>query len=197
MFRDRTSKINSINWLLHLAGATIVISTAVIVYSTASASFAWQSSMRSQQIMELSIYLRRSFEIRKSHATLKQTLIDRKQQFQQIDQRIPSEPNEAKFLQQTTEAAEQVGLTIHDYRRGHITKKDDHYQLEVRILGEGKYSSICHFFAHIQNLPRVVAVDKILVDANNSHGTYPIDLTLLLYYRGADLSTDEKENVNG
>lgn len=197
MFHDRTSKVNAVHWLLHLAGATIVISTVVVVYFTACASFAWQSSVRNQQIMELSTYLRRSFEIRKSHATLKQTLLDREQQFQQIDQRIPSEPNEAKFLQQTTEAAAQVGLTIHDYRRGHITKKDDHYQLEVRILGEGKYSSICHFFSHIQNLPRVVAIDRLLVDANNSQGTYPIDLTLLLYYRGSDLSTGEKEKVNG
>ena len=194
---SRTTTLNAISWLLHLAGAVIVAALVAIAYFTVCASFAWQTTTRTKRITELEEYLSRAPEIRAQHLTLKQTLVDLEQRSREIDQRIPDDPREAEFLRHVTEAAQQVGLAIRDYRRGRITEKENHFELEVRILGEGRYASICQFLERLHGLRRAITVDKMQVNAEEETDAYPIDLTLLLYYRGAEQESAEEEQLHG
>ena len=135
--------------------------------------------------------------IRKKHAALQQALARIKQRVQEIDQRIPDDAREAEFLSQMTEAAQQTGLAIRDYRRGENTEMTSHFQLEVRILGEGSYGSICRFLERIHELPRAVAIDKMRVSTEKENHVYPVDMTFLLHYHVAEQKDAEKETMNG
>ena len=72
-----------------------------------------------------------------------------------------------------------------------------HFQLEIRILGEGSYSSICRFLERIHELPRAVAIDKMRISTEKENNVYPVDMTFLLHYHVAEKNTAEKETING
>jgi Tfp pilus assembly protein PilO len=197
MFSNRTKALNTTGWLLHLAGAAVIAMFLTVSYFGLSASFAWKISGRAERIAELEKYLNRAPSIRKKHAALQQALARIKQRVQEIDQRMPDDAREAEFLGQMTEAAQQTGLTIRDYRRGENTEMTSHFQLEVRILGEGSYGSICRFLERIHELPRAVAIDKMRISTEKENNVYPVDMTFLLHYHVAEQKATEKETING
>ena len=197
MFSNRTKSLNTTGWLLHLAGAAVIAMFLTVSYFGLSASFAWKISGQAERIAELEEYLNRAPGIRTKHAALQQALARIKQRVQEIDQRIPDDAREAEFLSQMTEAAQQTGLAIRDYRRGENTEMTSHFQLEVRILGEGSYGSICRFLERIHELPRAVAIDKMRVSTEKENHVYPVDMTFLLHYHVAEQKDAEKETMNG
>ena len=197
MFSNRTKALSTTGWLLHLAGAVVIAVFLTASYFGLSTSFAWKMSGQTERIAELEKYLNRAPSIRSKHATLQQALARIKQRVQEIDQRIPDDAREAEFLGQMSEAARQTGLAIRDYRRGRNTETTSHFQLEVRILGEGSYSSICRFLERIHELPRAVAIDKMRISTEKENNVYPVDMTFLLHYHVGEQKAAEKETING
>lgn len=197
MFSNRTKALNTTGWLLHLAGAAVIAVFLTASYFGLTTSFARKMSGQTERIAELEKYLNRAPSIRSKHATLQQALARIKQRVQEIDQRIPDDAREAEFLGQMSETARQTGLAIRDYRRGRNTKTTSHFQLEVRILGEGSYSSICRFLERIHELPRAVAIHKMRISTEKENNVYPVDMTFLLHYHVGEKKAAEKETIHG
>jgi Tfp pilus assembly protein PilO len=85
--------------------------------------------------------------------------------------------------------ADQEQLKIRDYQAGMVTKHTAYSQLDVRLLGEGDYSSICGFLERIAQLPRVKTVQRMQITGSESRAVYPLDVTLTLYFAADNIST--------
>ena len=102
-----------------------------------------------------------------------------------VRERIPDVSNEAEMLRQLTTIAADSDFVVSDYRRGRFQQEGLHSRFEIGITGEGNYLSICKFLDGIDRLPRVNRIERLQVSTVAEGDTYPINLTISVFYGGS------------
>ncbi len=175
-------RLTWLRWLFHSGGLASLI-VGICVYQSFFATMV--KNQRQRQVAEmkqLESLLDNAGSIEADHHRFQDELNEMQQRAEMIRNRIPDDPQEAAFLVQVTEAARTCGLTIEDYQRGKVTVTDTHSELEIRLTGQGAYESICGFFAELASLPRVTTVRRMVVSAPRGSKSYPLDMTITLYF---------------
>ncbi|MCH7726757.1 MAG: type 4a pilus biogenesis protein PilO [Planctomycetes bacterium] len=174
------TRLGRFGWLLHGVGFAVVASCAVLAFKVSLSPMDTQES--NERIESLRQLLGEAGQVQKEHSNLTQTLKATERRATEIRQRIPDHPNEADFLKKITEAAEAKGLVISEYRRGVLRTEETHSQLDVQVIGEGSYRSICEFVDQVAALSRISKVKTLHINRIDNDQAYPVEITFVLYF---------------
>ena len=130
---------------------------------------------------------------------LKQELADMEDRFSSVTARIPAEAGESDFLAQLSELAQQSRLAIRDYRPGISAHKEEHSEMEVDLSAEGNYTAICRFLAGLGTLSRLSRITELEISepATDEPETYPIEMTLRIYFAPLQVASQNGESKDG
>lgn len=168
--------------LASMVAATVVALTTYVFYTSFFSPFARKYEVYEAKISMLRNTLASGEESRREQLSLQEKVRDLNSLLTNVRERIPDGPNETQFLQQVTEAAESTNVIIRAYNRGRIEELATHCQLEVRIVGEGRYEPICRFIDELSKLSRITSVEHMKIEARPGSEIYPIEMRLLLFF---------------
>ncbi|OHB66539.1 MAG: hypothetical protein A2V70_05295 [Planctomycetes bacterium RBG_13_63_9] len=126
--------------------------------------------------------LRGEAGVRAEHTRLSKELAAARKEAVELNSRIPDEPREADFLAQVSRLADDVGLQIQDYRPGTIASNHSYSTMQVDLICEGDYASICSFVDRLAELPRFSTVVQLQIEPGDAEEQYATKLTLKLYF---------------
>ncbi len=135
-----------------------------------------------ERLVGLHAMLRDEGQLRAKHTMRRQHLDQAQQDEAAIQKRIPPEPQEAVFLAQVSQAADEVGLQIKDYRPGVMSAGKTWSTLRVELTCEGSYLGVCAFLDSLRELPRYSTIARLEIDPGTSVEHYVAKLSLELYF---------------
>ena len=183
MFSSNHAKeLRTFGRLLHVAGGLPVVVVVIVLATRQQESFIGAVKHREQKIAGLERALREADATRESHGEVQSALADFRRRAQELREQIPDDPNEADYLRQLTEVAARSNLSIDDYSRGLAVETESFSQLKVRLQGAGQYEEICRFLDRLEQLPRVSRIVEMKLTTEPGSLSYPIDLTIQLYF---------------
>ena len=141
-----------------------------------------QQQLASQRLEQLETTLAASESIHAEHASLRGRLAAARQQESSLQSRIPDDPSEEDFLALASALATETGLTIKDYKPGASIQTASCSAMEIKLIGEGDYPSICRFLDGISKLPRLSSITGLHIDATKPGTPYLVEMSVLLYY---------------
>jgi Tfp pilus assembly protein PilO len=192
-----TTRLTILGWCLHAAGLVVLVAAACAVYYLAYLPLVQEEQRCVARMAEIDKLLNESGKVRAAHAQFKDSVAKIRDRAEALRQRIPDRPCETEFLEQMNQAADEEGLEIRDYRRGAVTVEDAHSFLEVHVLGAGSYPQICRFLDRLAKLPRISTVEKVTITADSTAKTYPVDLTLRLYFGAQERPAEQRKADHG
>lgn len=175
-------KLMVLGWLFHLGGLVTLALGACAYHFVISELITHRQSSDTAEISRLESLLETERDTGRDFARLQTELQRLEASAEAARQRIPEAPQEAEFLAQISEAAAEKGLQIQNFTRGEVTVLATHSQLQIRLTGEGDYTSICGFFEKMANFSRVATVSKLNLRIPTNSELYPLDMTLTLYF---------------
>ncbi len=146
MFQHEPSKrLKRLGLGLHALGLSIVLATAGLGYALAIHPLENRIDEVDDHSFQLEGLLRDAPKVRGQHQRLQNEIAAARASVADLHKRVPDEPFEADFLAQLTEAANQSGLRIGDYRPGVVRGGQRCSQLQVQLSCQGTYQSVCEF----------------------------------------------------
>ena len=146
-------------------------------------------------------YLKTSEKINGNNRSLKQELSDLESQLARLHQKIPDSPQEADFLAQLAEAADNSHIELRDYRPAGISRNSRHSEQVIHVLANGTYTGLCQFLDRIEHLPRLCHVTTLNINAEHAaFEPFTINLTLRVFFapdRPLDSRNAAAEEENG
>jgi len=173
---------NSTNWLLHIAGLSILSVTAGGYYAFVYNPLVEANEHRSQRITQLERLLSASTEVEQQHEALRQELRTLKHSVETTHRRLPSDLQEGEFISEVQEIANSVGLEIEDYHLGEWEELANYSKAEVSLQCRGSYASICKFLDAIDHLARITEISTLELASHHNFESYPVYVTFVLYY---------------
>ncbi len=175
-------KLMLLGWLFHLGGLVTLVLGACAYQFVISGLITHRQAADAAEIVKFETLLETDRYAGRDFIRLKGELVKLEASAEAARQRIPETPQEAEFLAQISEAANEKGLVIQNFTRGDVKVLETHSQLQVRLTGEGDYASICGFFEKMANLSRVATVSDMSLSIPANSDIYPLDMTLTLYF---------------
>lgn len=146
-----------------------------------------------QRMEQLETTLAAADSILDEHASLSERLAAARQLEASLKARIPDDPSEEEFLALVSQVAVETGLTIKDYRPGKTRNMPSCSAVEVQVIGQGDYESICRFLDGIAKLPRLSSIASLHVDASKDDKDYSVEITVLLHFGVAPQAQDGEQ----
>ncbi len=168
--------------MLHLTGTLGFAALLIAAWSFLIRPIEAQRRVTSQRMAELDTTLVAAEEIREENALLSQRLSADREQEAALKARIPDDPAEAEFLALASELAAETGLEIQDYRPNSAIEDPSCSSLEVELICEGDYASVCGFLDGMSRLPRLSRVKRLHIDSTKGKEDYSIEISVLLYF---------------
>jgi Tfp pilus assembly protein PilO len=175
-------KLKALGWWLHGLGLLIALAIGLLAKSFVLAPIDDRTAAHLRRADRLQDRLRDADRIRAEHARLVEDLAVARRQSEELKKRIPDEPREADFLAQVTHLADEVGLRIRDYRPGTVSEKTSYSVLQVELIGEGDYVSICGFLRRLPGLARHSIVRRLEVASDSKQEGYVLAMSLQLCF---------------
>jgi len=181
--KDATDRhLNLLSWSLHglgLAGSIVVFASAwfVVFWPIETKMDAQHASAEHWQSALVD-----ATKLREEHAQMAVELAASKKRSADLATRIPDEPKEADFLAQVSDLAEKAGLQIQDYRPANVARRDTYSVMEVDILCEGDYSSVCAFIEGMSRLPRHSRLSQLELTASDNASRQKLKMTVELFF---------------
>ncbi len=189
--------LKEFDWMLHIGGAVVTVAVAALIYFAAYAPLDRRLDAVLLRTASLDELLDRENQIRAEHAKVSESLAEITDRTKLLHRRVPREPREVEFITQVTEVANDEGLNIREYLFGAITNKQGYSQMELTLNGDGTYHSICGFLDRVHRLPRLSSVAEMDVNVDSPTESYPINLTLVIYFNLIDMVADSEQENHG
>ena len=175
-------RLRTLRILLHVSGASGLAAMLVVAWWFLIRPVDAQRRDSSQRMARLETTLAAADEIRGENASLSERLSADRDQEAALQARIPDLPSEAEFLALASELAAETGLKIQDYRPGKPAERPSCSSLDVELICEGDYASVCGFLDGLSKLPRLSRIERLHIDATNGKPPYLIEISVLLYF---------------
>jgi Tfp pilus assembly protein PilO len=188
-------KLKLFGWWLHGLGVAVTLFLMLFAEWFVYGPTDRRAAASARRTGELQALLRDEDPIRAEHARLTDELAAAREESAGLQKRIPNEPREGDFLAQVSQLAGDVGLNVRDYRPGAITAKPDYSHMQVELVCEGDYASICRFLAGLSELPRHSTVIRLQLDGDGSQPLCVANVSLRVYFTGR-LSINERYAAN-
>ena len=183
---DPNRKLRVLSWSLHGLGALIACAIVAAAELVGCRPLDAEVAACARQTAELQEVILDGERLRAKHARLRQELASAREQSVDLIERIPDQPQEADFLAQVSQLADDSGLKIQDYRPGVITPQSSYATMKVDLICTGNYESICTFLDGRAELPRHCTVIGLEIDSASQGELYTVKLSLELYVATVD-----------
>jgi Tfp pilus assembly protein PilO len=177
---DRNLKF--LRWVINGAGCLVLFAGLAVAQFAFFAALDAQTDACADRARHLKQLLTRSAEVRAEHHRLTLLNHEADARARAILQRIPDEPQEAEFLSQVTQLAQQVSLQIIDYRPAAALESDTCWHLEVQLACRGTYASLCRFLDGLNHLERFTNLARLDVASDGQSTEYAVSMSLVLYF---------------
>lgn len=178
---DRETKLRMSGWLVHLVGVTSVLGGFALYHLVVAALILHEQQQIAIETADKERYVARKDIVHEEFDQYTARLTELMNNAETMRQRIPEQPQEAEFLKQVSQVADEHGVKIIKYDRGSLQRKGTHCEFDVRLSCEGNYPAICAFLDRLARLSRVTTVQSLTLTSSQAD-TYPFELSLLLYY---------------
>ncbi len=192
-YRDRDDELRKLRYRAHAVGLSVVLLGCAVFYFGLYRPLQLEQTRIEVRQDKQRPLLKRAASVRRQQTELSATLRGLQTRAAAVRQRIPNEPQEAEFLKQLTEIANEYHITVHDFRRGNTQQHEQYSQFTMQLKMEGSYEGICGLLDRMSRLPRIATVEKMEIRHANSAGNHPLDLTLILYY---GMTTDSSDTTD-
>lgn len=189
------SQLRTLRIMLHLAGTSGLAAMLILAWWFLIRPVDAQRRASSHRMARLEGTLAAAGKIRGEYASLSERLAADRDREAALQARIPDDPSEAEFLALASELAAGTGLKIQDYRPGKPVEEPSCSSLDVKLICEGDYVSVCGFLDGMSKLPRLSKIENLHIDATKGEPLYLIEISVLLYFaaRSDDSSPEEGE----
>lgn len=188
-------KLATWSWLFHAIGAAV---TGVLLLGTVFLVIQPMDRRESDlkhQAAELTATLAAEDAVTAEHESLVAELLAADDMVEKLLNRIPAVPRESDFLGQITTLADEVGLSIVDYRPGSATEKKGYKQMTLTLSSDGSYESVCNFLHQIHQLPRLSRVLALDIAPVADGDVYKMMMTLTIFFApDSHLSAERPEH---
>ncbi len=183
---DPARKLRVLNWSLHGVGALVACAIALVAETAGFRPLDAEVAACARRTAELRAAIGDGEGLRAEHAQFRRELAAARVQSAKLIERIPDQPQEADFLAQLSELAENAGLKIRDYRPGVIRPYASYATMEVNLVCAGEYESLCTFLDGLSALPRHCTVIGLEIDSACEAACHSMELSLELYVAAAE-----------
>ena len=183
---DPNRKLRLVSWSLHGLGALIACAIGLAAELVGYRPLDVEVAACARQTAGLQEVIQDGGRLRAEHARLRQELALAREQSADLIKRIPDQPEEADFLAQLSQLADESGLKIRDYRPGVITPRSSYATMKVDLSCAGNYESICTFLEGLAELPRHCTVVRFEIDSSSQVELYSVEISLELYVATVD-----------
>lgn len=193
---DPNRKLTMLNWWLHGLGATVVLVVALLTWAVACRPINNGIVAGAYRVGQLDKLLKTRPRQKALYERLGKQLTEAREQAEMLNDRVPEEPQEAVFLAQVSKLANDVGLSIQDYRPGAIKRDDSHSTMRVDLICRGRYSAICKFLDGLPTLPRHSTVVRLQITSEGDQAEYSADVSLELYFAAGQQHDSKTKKPN-
>jgi Tfp pilus assembly protein PilO len=191
--QDPAKRLKTLDYGLHAAGAVVCAAIALAAYVVLLRPADSGLAACHAQAAELRASLADANKVYAEKKRLDDTIATIEKRTSELHDRIPSEPLEAEFLAQVSEASGKAGLTLSDYRPGPVVARDGYSQIEVHLKCQGTYAALCAFLERLAALPRLSHVVQLEI-ASTDGNVYPAAITLAIFFDLKPKTAEEKNH---
>ena len=192
-----SQQLSRLNLWLHVGGVLPLLTGGAFYYYAVHTPLHEQRAAAAQRAASLQAFLEKSPNITREFAEANTRIKETQQRAEIVRQQIPEDPREAEFMRHINDAAAEEGVDIHNYTHGQITASATYSQMEVQLQCAGKYTEICGFLDRIANSPRAATVTRLQITAAPDAESYPLHLTLGLYFGSPKPTTQPAKASEG
>lgn len=181
--------------LVQLLGAAVLAVIGSLFYGWGYQSLARERAavVAQTEALENFVALRSKIDLQNREAEEKVAL--RRGRLDDLLARIPELPQETEFLAQLSKLSRLSDFSIRQFTPGPLVQQENHAHVDINVLADASYESLCTFFDGLMRLPRLCQVTDFEVRAVKDETlSYPVQMTLRIYC--APLSA-ESSNANG
>ncbi|MBA3482919.1 MAG: type 4a pilus biogenesis protein PilO [Pirellulales bacterium] len=179
-------------WMVHAAGAAVVVVAALAFYFGFFAPTAADMQERTARMDQLQLLMGSSEKIASDHRVLQGRLAVLRQAAASTRKRMPRRTSTQEFLESATQLAAITGMEMELCSAAAPQTHQTHTQVEVTCRMNGSYASVCRYLAAIDQLSQISKVSSLEVDTQTNSQAYPVHVTFQLYYRGQLHDTEVK-----
>ncbi|WP_197526475.1 type 4a pilus biogenesis protein PilO [Botrimarina colliarenosi] len=128
--------------------------------------------------------------LRRDHAEMQRELEGLLARVEEVNNRIPDDPNEGDFLSDLTRLAREGDVAIEDFRRGATSVSPTHSAVTVTVNLRGSYRGVCGLIDGVAKLPRLAELTQLTLRRGLDGTEYAVSMTYALYY-GLVTAADE------
>lgn len=194
--RPSDQALGSLGAWLHAVGGICTLAIFLLAWLCFFRPIDAAARASRERTAKLQAVIADSRQIRNDHGQVNEELDSAQEAAIRLTDSVPDKPQEAEFLAQVTQLADEVGLKIQDYRPDGKRDCDIYSILLVDLISAGPYSSVCRFVARLPELPRHCAVEHLQITTDPKDDCCQTRMTLRLYYGAkgsAAASGDTKE----
>ena len=169
-------------WLAHAYGLGCAATVLAFAYW---AGYGPLTAWRQENIQRLAVLHEKIAEgpsIREAHRSQALELQSLLTRVQEVNRRVPDDPNEGEFLADLSRLAKEHDVNISDFRSVPTPSSAEHSCLCISLTGEGTHADISRFLDETQQLDRLVQLRKLNIDPRGDGEMLPFRLEYALYY---------------
>jgi len=168
--------------LLHYAGLLVTVVTTAVGYSYLHAPAVREISETSARIDDLLLSVKNAPVMREQHQVESEKLNKVTDRIANLQRRVPREASHVEFLKQVTQIAAAGHLMIKGFQPGKPEIKAGYSEMQVKLSGQGSFSSVCTFLDGLTKLTRLSKVKDLTLSAADEGSDYPMTATLVIYF---------------
>lgn len=168
--------------LLHYAGVLVTVVCTTVGYSYLHAPAVREIAETSAKIDELLQSVRNGPVMRQQHRIESEKLRDVTERIDKVQHRVPRESDAGQFLNELSQLATAVQLTIKDFNPEKPETKSGYSEMQVTLRGEGSFGSICTFVDQLTKLSRLSKIKELTLSASDNGTEIPMTATLVIYF---------------
>lgn len=111
-----------------------------------------------------------------------------------VRRRIPAQAGEHEFLSNLSQAAQQAGLELVDYRREGVVSRDSCSALHIVVKCRGSHSALCDVLHYLHHARRLTTIERMTITSDLASGQHTIEMTVALHY-GLHVAAAEDRDV--
>lgn len=177
-----TDSLKRLDLALHGGGLAVVLSFVALAWSLVYQPLEAAQAEAKARCAEINELLQSGDRLRVQQRLLKRSLTDARQEERQLLARVPDEAHEADFLRQISRLAKDVGMELRDYRPGQAHPRATCSAMEVALICDGPYESLCRFLDGVGRLPRLVNLSHVEISNANGGGRHTATLKLAIFF---------------
>ena len=168
--------------LLHYSGLLMAVVCDAVAYELVVMPAKEKLGKQEMRINELRELLKNGPSAQRQHKQLSERIAAVQDRITALQLRVPEGPDEALFLKQVSEIAEQEDFTVSNFRPQKPLAREGYSEVQIAITGGGSYASICKFLDQLASSQRLAKVKDLEIRTGATKGSYPLEATLVIYF---------------